>query len=57
MLSVGGFPQQGHPLDVDPFPQGLKLLDLTELKWTDQYNADAAPYEPPTMVQQLYKHP
>ncbi|CAL8578698.1 hypothetical protein XPA_004469 [Xanthoria parietina] len=57
MLSIGG----RDPTDVyndttsaDPFLQGLGIFDLTNMQWSDGYNADAEPYETPAVVKAWY---
>jgi hypothetical protein len=39
----------------DHHPQGLAVFDITSLKWTDMYNADAAPYELSQPVAEFYR--
>ncbi|CAG9957483.1 unnamed protein product [Clonostachys rosea f. rosea IK726] len=36
----------------DTFPNGIGIFDLTELKWKDEYDPDAKPYESPQIVQE-----
>lgn len=38
----------------DPYLQSLGIFDLTTLQWSDGYNADAEPYESPTVVKAWY---
>ncbi|KAK8032435.1 kelch repeat protein [Apiospora arundinis] len=61
MLSVGG--TEGFSgivnhissvKDPDPWKQGLGVLDLTEMVWKSQYDADADPYDTPKMVKEWY---
>lgn len=58
MITVGGINRKlGVPTffkDRDPFPQGLGIFDLTELKWKDQYDAGAANYQSPDAVKAWY---
>ncbi|KAL8311290.1 hypothetical protein RB597_002070 [Gaeumannomyces tritici] len=58
MIALGGrasTPQTvPHWLQKDPWINGLKVLDLTSLRWGDEYNADAPPYEVPDMVKEWY---
>ncbi|KAK4039558.1 hypothetical protein C8A01DRAFT_36432 [Parachaetomium inaequale] len=44
VLSIGGTKGPGWD-DADLAPQGLTLFDMTDLKWKDSYDADAAAYE------------
>ncbi len=39
----------------DPHPQGLAVFDITSLKWTDAYDAGAAPYEQSKPVADFYR--
>ncbi|KAL8660532.1 MAG: hypothetical protein Q9202_006455 [Teloschistes flavicans] len=57
MISIGGH----DPTDVynnsvvaDPFFQGLGIFDLTEMRWSDRYDADAEAYETPAVVKAWY---
>lgn len=43
VLSIGGTP--GNYNEKDPAAQGLQLFDMTELKWKDSYDANAAAYQ------------
>ncbi|EQB51228.1 kelch repeat protein [Colletotrichum gloeosporioides Cg-14] len=50
MLSIGGLNHFGYPrewFDKDPWAQGLRIFDLTQMRWSDNYNASAAAYESP----------
>ncbi|KAK2064179.1 kelch repeat protein [Colletotrichum caudatum] len=40
--------------DADPFPQGVGVFDLTDLKWKDEYNADAPSYDSPEAIKIWY---
>ncbi|KAK1971557.1 kelch repeat protein [Colletotrichum sublineola] len=40
--------------DPDPFPQGVGVFDLTDLKWKDEYNADAPRYDSPEAIKTWY---
>ncbi|GKT47929.1 Kelch repeat-containing protein [Colletotrichum spaethianum] len=40
--------------DQDPFPQGVGVFDLTDLKWKDEYNADASSYDSPDVIKTWY---
>lgn len=52
MLSVGGGGTGWS--DKDPAPQGLMLFDMTEMKWKENYDADAAAYEQPAEIKSWY---
>lgn len=57
MLSIGGQDPTNEYNDTftpDPFSQGLGIFDLTNLRWSDRYNADAEPYETPAVVKAWY---
>lgn len=57
MLSIGGRDPTvvyNDTTSVDPFLQSLGIFDLTTLQWSDGYNADAEPYESPTVVKAWY---
>jgi len=54
MLSIGGSNDNAGWAEVDPFPQGLGILDLTALTWGNDYDADAKTYESPKVVQDWY---
>ena len=48
MLSIGGFnPSLVNSSvaynDTDPFWEGIKIFDMTALKWTNYFNASAGP--------------
>ncbi|KAL8367072.1 hypothetical protein RB595_007986 [Gaeumannomyces hyphopodioides] len=59
MLSVGGS-DRTHDSggewtnSKDPWPQGLGVFDMTELRWTDGFDAHAADYTPPRQVADWY---
>ncbi|KAH0563239.1 hypothetical protein GP486_002194 [Trichoglossum hirsutum] len=60
LLSVGGINSSFVSLygafnDTDPYPHGLKVFDMTEMKWTETFNASAAAYVPPDVVTTYYK--
>ncbi|KAK4149394.1 hypothetical protein C8A00DRAFT_18906 [Chaetomidium leptoderma] len=52
MLNIGG--HNGSFGDQDPAPQGLLLFDMTEMKWKDSFNADAADYERAATIKTWY---
>lgn len=57
VLSIGGLakivPREGWT-DPDPWPNGLGVFDITEMRWKDGYEADGAAYESSEMVKQWY---
>lgn len=59
MLSIGGTDvSKGYPAefaDPDPWAQGLGVLDMTSLRWTDRYSSDAPAYDTPDVVKQFYR--
>jgi hypothetical protein len=54
MLSIGGQALTGNLSIQDPWTNGLAILDLSELTWGLNYDADAAAYVPPTLVSSYY---
>ncbi|KAI0882775.1 uncharacterized protein GGS22DRAFT_168696 [Annulohypoxylon maeteangense] len=58
MLSYGGVdggPGLRNPTTTaDPWKQGLGIYDMTEMKWTDSYDPNAAKYESPARVTDWY---
>ncbi|KAJ4298401.1 hypothetical protein N0V88_003431 [Collariella sp. IMI 366227] len=52
MLSIGG--TDGTWTKRDPAPQGLLLFDMTEMKWKDSFDANAAAYERPAKLKSFY---
>jgi hypothetical protein len=57
MLSVGGNDntKMNGWRDKDPWEQGIGILDLPSMTWTEQYDADAAGYDSPQVVEDWYK--
>jgi hypothetical protein len=59
MLSMGGVDGENRtfsaPTTADPWTYGLGILDMTELRWTDSYDADAPAYDSPTVVKEWYE--
>ncbi|KAI9774109.1 MAG: hypothetical protein M1840_005202 [Geoglossum simile] len=60
LLSVGGVTSSFVQLDTsfndtDPYPYGMKVFDMTAMKWTDGFNASAAPYTPPDAITAHYR--
>ncbi|KAL9629853.1 MAG: hypothetical protein Q9204_005043 [Flavoplaca sp. TL-2023a] len=57
MLSIGGQDPTNEYNDTftpDPFSQGLGIFDLTDMRWSDGYNADTEPYKTPAVVKAWY---
>ncbi|KAI0449191.1 hypothetical protein F5B21DRAFT_62696 [Xylaria acuta] len=58
MLSLGGVDGENRtftaPTTADPWPYGIGILDMTELKWTDSYDPDAPAYDSPTVAKEWY---
>lgn len=58
MISIGGYATTdnnlGH-LSTDRFSQGLGIFDLTAMKWSDSYDANAEPYQTPDVVKAWYR--
>jgi hypothetical protein len=54
MLSIGGTITSWT--DQDPASQGLLLFDMTELKWKDSYDANAAAYERAADIKAWYSN-
>lgn len=52
MITVGG--SNDFPNKPDPFPRGLGIFDMTELKWKDEYDAASAKYDSPQVIKSLY---
>ncbi|KAE9577418.1 hypothetical protein CGMCC3_g6564 [Colletotrichum fructicola] len=58
MLSIGGLSTLDYIqrwTQPDPWPYGLGVFDLTEMRWKDGYSADEAAYESPEIVKQWYE--
>jgi hypothetical protein len=55
VLSIGGTIGLDWK-DKDPAPQGLQVFDMTEMKWKESYDADAAPYERPAAIKAWYSN-
>lgn len=57
MLSLGGLdPNDQRSLSVDPAPQGIRMFDLTAMRWSQGYNASAEPYVSPQVVKEWYSN-
>ena len=41
----------------DPWPQGLGIFDMVALRWTNSYDANAAPYTPANVIENWYNQP
>lgn len=58
MIVVGGVPKTSDPWTTkpaaDPLTQGIGILDLSLLSWSDQYNATAPAYDSPALVKKFY---
>ncbi|KAM0276761.1 hypothetical protein ACHAQH_006410 [Verticillium albo-atrum] len=58
ILSIGGVNHEpGMPglwQDPDPWPQGLGIFDLTDTKWTNEYDAESDDYDSPQVVKSWY---
>ena len=57
MLTIGGDDpndRNNGTLSKDPARQGLQIFDLTEMMWTQGYNAGAAAYKSPQVVKDWY---
>jgi hypothetical protein len=55
VLSIGGT-SSGAWNEPDPAPQGLLLFDMTEMKWKDSYDPNAADYERPPDLKTWYSN-
>lgn len=61
MIVVGGLPSYTAPWNfedppADPWPQGLGILDLPSLSWSDHYDADTPAYDSPDIVKHFYNN-
>ncbi|TLD30726.1 hypothetical protein PspLS_03076 [Pyricularia sp. CBS 133598] len=57
MLSVGGIESWENKFSSgisDPWKNGLKVFDMTTLKWSDTYDPDAPAYETPAEIKSWY---
>lgn len=61
VISVGGIdptvPYPNYFSETDPWPQGLGIFDMTDLKWTNNYDAAATAYTLPFVMQDWYNQP
>ncbi|ETI24326.1 hypothetical protein G647_03695 [Cladophialophora carrionii CBS 160.54] len=58
MVSIGGLlpsSLQKVGVEPDPWPGTMGVFDMTEFEWTNRYNAIAAAYESPEIVQRYYR--
>ena len=58
MIASGGIePNIDSQLYVaDPWPQGLGILDMTDLQWKDSYDSTAQPYQTPQRIKDAISH-
>lgn len=55
MISIGGAQDPGNwETDMDPWPNGLGIFDMSALIWKMDYDNTAAPYEPSSLVADYY---
>lgn len=56
MISIGGInTKEKEPwLDEDPWPQGIGVFDMADLKWKKEYDHEAGPYEMPQSIKDWY---
>jgi hypothetical protein len=54
VLSIGGTASDWT--DRDPAPQGLLLFDMTDMKWKNEYDANAAAYQRPAGINTWYNN-
>lgn len=54
MISAGGMEEAWDWVTPDPWYSGIGVFDMTELKWTDGYDAAAAAYDSPDVVKEWY---
>ena len=52
MFVSGGMAAEGGD---DPWRYGLGIFDMTALRWSDGYSADADEYESPEVVKKWYR--
>ncbi|KAF7556290.1 hypothetical protein G7Z17_g1488 [Cylindrodendrum hubeiense] len=56
MVVVGGLTMQFEWQEPDPWKQGLGILDLNALEWSDRYNVDSSDYTSPVIVLDWYEN-
>ncbi len=61
LISIGGLDNGNRKFNYsdiyqspDPFTQGIGIFDMTSMEWMPSYNANAAPYESPSVVKDWY---
>lgn len=54
MIVFGGWRQPDNWTDRDEWENSLAVFDLTELRWTSEYNPEADEYVFPRLVQEWY---
>jgi len=58
MISVGGVAEieSGGWSQIDPWYEGIGVFDMSALAWSEGFDAGAAAYESPQIVQEWYKN-
>ena len=46
----------GDDPSADPWTEGLGILDLPSLSWSDQYDSEASEYDSPDIVKSWYSN-
>lgn len=54
MLSIGGLASEFAWDEPDPWIKSVGIFDMTDLRWLDGYDADAAAYRPAAAIQDWY---
>lgn len=55
MVVIGGAdPDIELGTSPDPWTHGIGIFDMTELSWSNSFNASAEPYEQPSVIKQFY---
>lgn len=61
LISIGGIDNPETDWNIwgevalpDPYPQGIGIFDMTEMKWQSSYIADAPAYQSPKPVRDWY---
>ena len=61
MISIGGLDPAATQtvafLPPDTNPQGLGIFDMVQMKWTNQFDANADPYTLPDPIKAWYSDP
>lgn len=59
LVVVGGVSEQSNKQwsvdQTDPWPQGVGVFDLTDMRWRGDFAPDAGDYDSPAVVQEWYK--